>query len=665
MSSSDYKIKYVAPLERNALALESQTFIPIELKSKKGLTESDENIFVINALDETNVERNKVSKYRIGGKLQIITDNSLIDAWSPTPIPDTAWTPITEEAGLDKSFIPRNWLLAVSYPFESDEDKEVVTNGIATSNFQVSIDSEFVTKAHEGFQIKALLPANYKNGITNILIQTSQKHGITSLDDYVYISPKNNFINNGVDTKRYLGLHRILDFEAGNEEYGLILDTEYIVPTQINQFSGQPVIQPFLGVGKRVFDPSYDDTVFAGSSEVLQVQICNFTGGTNGDTTYTKIYSNDHALRVNDFVEIRTNGEIVPGGGVYGDSILTMPNLYKVLATPTLDTFVIKYDFSSLNPTLSPINPTNFVLRYKYMDGVPSEYYYRKNKILTEPKDYEAYQAAYSTNIFTDDYIDNVFLFHYNIDVDVKDLTDNLGRPLSELYLTVTKRAGSGAPDYDGFRNFSSNFQILDSNRGVPGISNGTNPAVIEVISQYNNSGNGNTAGSYKNLGDSIYNDFVEYNRAFLDERVLADTVGKFGPSQVLNNPYGNTDPNDAIFSTEQGYYYKINNKIQIREFSETIETVEDNGNELFPIYAQVNNDSTVSWRDLLDIGFFQPTETGRVGVDYPFVNFRHYLFGEYPIYIRRQLGNAIIQRELDENRFVRFKLNSTPNDEC
>ena len=85
----------------------------------------------------------------------------------------------------------------------------------------------------------------------------------------------------------------------------------------------------------------------------------------------------------------------------------------------------------------------------------------------------------------------------------------------------------------------------------------------------------------------------------------------------------------------------------------------------MFPIYAQVNNDSTVSWRDLLDIGFFQPTETGRIGVDYPFVNFRHYLFGEYPIYIRRQLGNAIIQRELDENRFVRFKLNSTPNDEC
>ena len=131
MSSSDYKIKYVAPLERNALALESQTFIPIELKSKKGLTESDENIFVINALDETNVERNKVSKYRIGGRLQIITDNSLIDAWSPTPIPDTAWTPITEEAGLDKSFIPRNWLLAVSYPFESDEDKEVVTNSLS------------------------------------------------------------------------------------------------------------------------------------------------------------------------------------------------------------------------------------------------------------------------------------------------------------------------------------------------------------------------------------------------------------------------------------------------------------------------------------------------------------------------------------------------------
>ena len=95
------------------------------------------------------------------------------------------------------------------------------------------------------------------------------------------------------------------------------------------------------------------------------------------------------------------------------------------------------------------------------------------------------------------------------------------------------------------------------------------------------------------------------------------------------------------------------------------IETVKNKTNEIFPDYVQINNDATVSWRDLLSIGFFENNGTKTLGVDYPFVNGKHYLFGEYPIYIRKQLSTELIQTELNLNKFIGYNTNSTPNDEC
>ena len=657
MSNADYKIKYIAPSKKYALALEAQTFIPIDLNSKKALTESDNNIFVINALEETNIERNQTTKYRIQGKLEIITDNTLQDAWSNTPIPDDAWTPETNN--LDKSFIPRNWLLNITYPASIDDTKELVTGGVNNTNTQ---DVYFTTKAYEGFQIKELEPYNYKSGITNILIRTSQKHGINIIDDYIYISPKLYNQQNGIPLNTYLGFHKILDFEPNNEEYGLILDTEYVVPTTL--LAGTPIVAPFLGVGKRVFEPSSNDIIFADTTEVTQIEVTNITGGTTGDLIYTKIFSPSHFLRPNDFVEIRLFGTTV-----YPDTQLGMPNLYKVVSTPSTDTFVIKYEFPTLN-TSTTQGPFNFNLNYRYSDGVVSEYYYRVNKILTEAKDYEVYKAAYSMNIFTDNYINNVFLFHFDKDIDVGGLVDNLGRPLSQLYLTTVKRGGNGCTQnyvdqgncngevYDGFNNFSDNNQILDSNRTFTPISS-SSPTNINTISFWQNN-DPNKAGTIKGINAEYYNDFVEYNRAFLDERVLAETLGKFGPTRVYNNG-GNT----LYSSSKEGYTYKIHDEIRIRYFSTSIETAQNRPNEIFPDYAQVNNDGTVSWRDLLSIGFFEPSENGGVGVDYPFVNSKHYLFGEHPIYIRKQLATNLAQDRLDLTKFVKFNTNSTPNDEC
>ena len=641
MSNADYKIKYVAPSKRFAEALNEQSFIPIVMTSKKSLAEPDDNVFVLNALEETNIERNSTTKYRINGKLQIITDNTLVDAWATTPIPDGAWTPETSE--IDQTSIPRNWILQITYPFASDNEKNVVTTNILSKNNN-SIVFDLQTKASEGFHVIELLPFNYKTGITNVLIRTAQKHGIKTIDDYVYLKPKNNFLNDGVDTYNYLGLQKILAFEEGNEEYGLILDLEYVTPTTLDAFTQQPIVLDFLGTGKRMFEPSTNDIVFANSINTTTLQKCNETGGLSGPLLYTKIFSQGHDLRVNDFVEVR-----VP------NTIDNINNLYKVIATPTLDEFVIQYEFPNNNT-----GQINFNLEYKYTDGVPSEYYYRKHKIITTPKDYEVYKAGFSKNIFTDNYINDVFLFHYDTDIDVNGLVDNLGRPLSQLYLTLARRSGCGHPDYDGYGNWGSVSQILDNNRRVTPINFG-DAVAIDFNSFWQNT-DPTTAGSYKTLNSEYYGDFVEYNRAFLDEIVLAESLCRFGPSQPLVDP---NDPNNYIYQVVEGYTYKLHNEIRLRYFSSVIETVKNKSNEIFPDYAQINNDNTVSWRDLLDIGFFENDGVNNIGVDYPFVNGKHYLFGEYPIYLRRQLPTEVVQRQIDLGKFVKFNTNSTPNDEC
>ena len=669
MSNADYKIKYVEPSRRHALALESQTFLPVTFNSTRYLVEPDQNIFVLNAVNEANRERNATTKYRIQGKVQLLTDNTIRNAWSSTPIPDTAWSPSTEIGELAPDYTPNNWLFTITYPFENDNIKEIVSAGKrVVVNYSTAIPpqaptvdvSDFITKAYEGFQIIELLPINYKNGITNILVRSSQKHGFTNTDDYLYLSPKNNLLPLGIDTNNYLGFHKVLDFEPGNEDFGLILDTEYIPETQ-NPQGGDSVEQNFLGVGKRVFDTSYDDTSFSNPVTVTQIQAVDFSGGTGGtnpdNRNHTKIYSPSHSLRVNDFIEIRTsestNRDIV--------------NIFKVKATPSLDTFIIEYDLNI------GINPINFTLKYIFLDGVPSEYYYRKNKILTGPKDYDAYKAAYAINLFNeDDFINQVYLFHYDKDIDVGGLRDNLNRPISELYLTIVKRAGNGCTeqndcgeDYPGFSNFTTNYQILENNIKFTPVNNGSQPVVMDVLSFWQNN-DPTTSGTYKSGNAIYYNDFVEYNRAFLNEVTLADTFASFGPTQVLFNPNYNPNTNSPqyIYDKVDGYTTKIHYKIKIRDYSSNIETAVNRTTEIYPEYAQVNNDGTVSWRDLLPIGFIQNDDVTVRGVNYPFVNGKHYLFGEYPIYIRRQLGISFVQEDFNDRQFVKFNTNN-PNDEC
>lgn len=586
MSNQDYNIKRLLGIYKNKTSINVDSYAGIELSNKSRQVEPDQNVYIVNSNDRFNQERNSSGCYRISGKLDILTTNIYSQAFNNFPSEDS-WNPTI----LDSNLITKNWVLQITYPFESDPNREIVSR---------ETDGDRISVAEKGLQIKSVTKINITGGIDQILLRTIQKHGVSEIGEYVHIIPNQGVIN-------YLGLHKVIGFEVGNEDRGLILETTY---------QGDV----FYGNVKRVFEPSLEDTLFLNSTNIQVLSRCDSNGGiTSFD--HTKIYSNNHDIRIGEWVDIRFNN--------FND----MNGIFKVVAVPNNNEFVIKYNFPSTDYT--PFNPTSIYpgtqLNYKVLNGMPSNYYFRKFKILTNLNDYEVYKCGFSTNIFPDDFSNKLSLFHFDKNIDVTDLRDNLGRPLSEIYLTITKRSNP----------FGDVTSILEDNSDVVPLNSYMGPIILHTLSYWDSSNEGTVQ---YNKGDIIYGDFVEYNEAFLSEKTLAKVINRFGVSQV--------DSTATNYTTDgPGYYYYQHNKIQLRKFSTVIETVDNRSDEIYPDYAQINYDGTVSWRDVLEIGYF---EDGINGVDYPFMNGCHYLFDNYTIYIRSQLPTNYVDVNTDQVSYVK-----------
>jgi len=293
----------------------------------------------------------------------------------------------------------------------------------------------------------------------------------------------------------------------------------------------------------------------------------------------------------------------------------------------------------------------------KKINGVESQYYLRrfkkiktKTSPIVENDDYEVYPAAFSENFFND----QNYQFVFNEDIDVSDLKDNLGRPLTEMFLTVFKTDSNGL-----FTNvksgietpFMSKLMTSDSIghqylKNVPAINlihNGPNtPANGYLTSHYELESSFSVNGTY------FYGDIVEYNTETLREVVLSDIMHRFN---TVNREQVNTFTyiSDKTINTQnqvivtpttinmgpryEGYYYKPHHRIEIRQFSDYIETADPSVLDI-PTYSILTNDGKYKWRELVDIGFDQGTSPK---LDYPFLNNAHYRYGNYNFWVKRQ----------------------------
>lgn len=278
----------------------------------------------------------------------------------------------------------------------------------------------------------------------------------------------------------------------------------------------------------------------------------------------------------------------------------------------------------------------------KVVGGVESEYYFRlfkkiktRNFDVVKTDDYDTYKLAFSENIFADDVVQFVF----NEDIDVSNLTDNLNRPLSELYLTTIKtNSGSGSDKL--FSNVSDGIESPFINT----LNNSDNLTYLLDIPVINKIHNGGTAPfkSHNPFNNDVtindefyYGDLVEFNSFEIKETILADVCHRFNTVNRETSPTMNYKISSigqtktlTLGPRQEGYFYKAHYQIKIRNFSDYIEQGDQNTIDL-PIYAINSGDGTYLWRDL--------TEIGTNGLDYPFLNGCHYMYDNYIMMVRRQ----------------------------
>lgn len=314
-------------------------------------------------------------------------------------------------------------------------------------------------------------------------------------------------------------------------------------------------------------------------------------------------------------------------------------------------TFVvdIEPDFISFNIGVSTIK--------RVVNGKPSKYYVREFKTLTSSdyKDYDLYPSAFGKTYFSD----NLVAYNFKKDIDVENLTDNLNRPLSEIYLTIIKNDN----DAD-ITNINSKYW-LEKQKNLPSPYN--NRFWTKISAGYDFENNENINYNIRAYGDSNYinnnlwyenidetddifdGDIVEYNDNEFNERTIEIVYHRI--NTVYREFYSklNTSQNDK----KEGYIYSPFSKIQIREFSNYIHPTVDLGSIIkkynitnneeiielkksfkIPEYATEISDNVYKWRDLLDIG--ETDSTGN-GIEYPFESGAHYVYLNNRFFLQRQ----------------------------
>lgn len=316
-----------------------------------------------------------------------------------------------------------------------------------------------------------------------------------------------------------------------------------------------------------------------------------------------------------------------------------------------------------VNETSSQIDKKTFFLYEKTStfkrtkDDVPSEYYVRKFKSITTGfRDYDLFPASFAESYFGDEEV----AYNFTTDIDVSDLKDNLGRPLSELFLTIVKVDTDTSDDFKDtyWKGLSQNNSIPLSlrNRFWTHIQGGflteNDTSVNYNVRSISADGYEQTHfGSVDNGIDESDEDFVgdisEYNSVELTERILEpvyhriNTVYREYRKDILN--LSSTDGEYEVDDLREGYIYRPHYRIKIREFSTYIETGDESRVIGIPDYATFDyqytrsngdNENVYRWRDLLDVGFYD--ETGR-GLDYPFNSGAHYMYLDMRFFLQRQ----------------------------
>jgi hypothetical protein len=272
-----------------------------------------------------------------------------------------------------------------------------------------------------------------------------------------------------------------------------------------------------------------------------------------------------------------------------------------------------------------------------------SIYYIRKHKIITEPEnsiltftgfEQNAFKSVkrYESKELTPNLLARVSTKEdsqtYNLSFDnpfnINGLLDNHKRPISDFYFTIVNRGYFGYFNPPNIYNKALKVGWEFNVEKEPTLWwERNNPNSDVNLSVQNFSSNGVLFRHNKNFisGDTIDGPFCEWNNLTQKETVLSEVFHKF----VFNQSVFSIGSN---INNPLGYYYNPFLRLGIRYFSDYIEEGDFYTTEFAPNYAYYSKfKNKLIWRDIYDFGFVD--ENGG-GLDFPFLNNRHYPFDNF-----------------------------------
>ena len=293
-----------------------------------------------------------------------------------------------------------------------------------------------------------------------------------------------------------------------------------------------------------------------------------------------------------------------------------------------------------------------------------SQYYIHKHEILTKPTEHVLDRTAFELGIYSKrekNFIDEdapmlgithkvvkdeykSYLWNFTNDLDVSDYSDNLGRPILDLYLSVfaVNETRIWKTKYGSCAGIGWDWNFIPT--GIP-----------DPYPNNNIENNLTTPWNLPQSGDTFLGAFVEYNEWDLKERIISEIYHKLTYNDTPTDGFSFYDPGlygNSFDEIKGGFYYQPHHRIPIRKLSEA-PSVNENF-EFVPQYANYSMyENQFRYRIMLPIGFY---ETKTHGVDYAFVNGAHYPYTNVIFKIKP----IIIDRDYLTPPFV-----SLPPDDC
>tara|TARA_R100001377_G_scaffold85342_2_gene71745 strand:+ start:541 stop:2277 length:1737 start_codon:yes stop_codon:yes gene_type:complete len=378
----------------------------------------------------------------------------------------------------------------------------------------------------------------------------------------------------------------------------------------------------------------------------------------------------NHGLNEGEYVVLQTGGAISPMGGV---NLVTSLNGKTTLAVFSLGdetlgsedkVFTVLLQDSTLTITDSDFGVFKRLIDPDNVSETLSDYYIHSHRIITKPTDDVLDRAGFEFGIFSKkeknfrdenaptlglQHIVNKceyksYLWNFNNDLDVSDYSDNLGRPLLDLYLSI----------------FAVNeSRIWKTKSGSPvGVGWNWNFKPTGIVDPYPNNNiepNLTTPWNLPQSGDTFMGAFVEYNKWDLGERIVSEIYHKLTYNDVFTDGFSFYDSGlqgDSFDEIQGGFYYQPHHRIPIRKLSEA--PAVHNNFEFVSQYATYSMyENQFRWREMLPIGFYESESNG---VNYPFVNGAHYPYTN----IQFKLNPIVIDKDYLTPPYV-----TLPADDC